>query len=90
MIRQACSFSYLRRIYEITLQERDLHSSQSNTENLRAQLEKSNSRVRELEEQIQKDDRVEVLEGKLRNTQDRAEDLSFQLSKLKQVSDVCP
>lgn len=42
--------------------------------------------MRELEEQAQNDDRVEVLETKLKHTQDRAEDLGFQLSKSKQVS----
>lgn len=41
--------------------------------------------MHELEEQIQNDDRVEVLETKLKNTQDRAEEVAFQLSKLKQV-----
>ena len=41
---------------------------------------------RELEEQIQADDRVDRLEASLKNTQDRADDLEFQLSKLKTVS----
>lgn len=43
-------------------------------------------RIRELEEQIQSDDRVERLENSLKNTQDRADELEFQLSKLRQAS----
>lgn len=79
-------FACLNSDSECQSQERELHSTQSNAENLRTQLEKGAFRIRELEEQIQNDDRAEVLEENLRNTQDRAEDLSFQLSKLKQVS----
>ena len=43
-------------------------------------------KLRELEDQIQADDRVDRLEASLKNTQDRADDLEFQLSKLKDVS----
>jgi chromosome segregation ATPase len=67
------------------MQERALVSSQSKAEGLRTRLQTSEQRVRELEEQIQNDDRVEVLEGKLQHTQDRAEEVAFQFSKLKQV-----
>ncbi|KAJ3855071.1 hypothetical protein EV368DRAFT_80003 [Lentinula lateritia] len=42
-------------------------------------------RVRELEEQIQSDDRADRLEASLKNTQDRADELEFQLSELKQT-----
>jgi chaperonin cofactor prefoldin len=49
------------------------------------QLQKQQTRVRELQEQIQQDDRVETLQKSLKGTQDRAESLEFQLSKLKQV-----
>lgn len=42
--------------------------------------------MRELEEQIESDDRAERLEATLQNTQDRADELAFQLSKLQQVS----
>ena len=42
-------------------------------------------RLRELEEQVQADDRVERLEISLKNTQDRADELEFQLVKVKQV-----
>lgn len=47
--------------------------------------EEKDRQIRELQEQIQKDDRVEVLETKLKHTQDRAEEIAFQLSKLKKV-----
>ena len=43
-------------------------------------------KVRELEEQMQSDDRVEPLENSLKNMQDRADELEFQLSKLKPVN----
>jgi myosin protein heavy chain len=42
--------------------------------------------VRELKEQIQSDDRLERAENSLKNTQNRADELEFQLSKLKQVN----
>lgn len=54
--------------------------------NLKHETEQHQHRVRELEEQIQSDDRVERLEESLKNTQDRADELEFQLSKLKQAS----
>ena len=41
--------------------------------------------MRELEEQIESDDRAERLEVELQHTQDRAAELEFQVSKLKQV-----
>ena len=44
------------------------------------------TRIRELEEEVQANDRVETLEKSLKGTQDRAESLEFQLSKSKQVS----
>jgi predicted RNase H-like nuclease (RuvC/YqgF family) len=43
-------------------------------------------KLRELEEQMQSDDRVERLENSLKNMQDRADELEFQLSKLKPVN----
>jgi len=42
-------------------------------------------KARELEERIQNDDRAEKLEGLLKDTQDRGDELEFQLSKLNQV-----
>lgn len=51
----------------------------------RKEVEKHRRRVRELEEQIQSDDRADRLEASLKNTQDRADELEFQLSKFKQV-----
>jgi chromosome segregation ATPase len=52
---------------------------------VRSQLRQHESRVRELEEQIQSDDRVENLEISLKGTQERAESLEYQLTKSKQV-----
>jgi myosin protein heavy chain len=52
--------------------------------------EQHQQRVRELEEQIESDDRAERLEESLKNTQDRAEELEFQLSKLKQACSYLP
>jgi len=43
-------------------------------------------RLRELEGQVQADDRVERLETSLKHNQDRAVELEFQLTKTKQVS----
>jgi len=53
--------------------------------NLKQEADQYRRRVRELEEQIQSDDRVERLENSLKNTQDRADELEFQLSKVKQA-----
>lgn len=52
----------------------------------RKEGEEAKRKLRELEEQVQNDDRVERLENSLKHTQDRADELEFQLSKLKQVS----
>ena len=54
-------------------------------EDHRAEAEEASRRVRELEEQIQSDDRAERAEAALQNVQDRATELELQLSKLKQV-----
>lgn len=69
-----------------SIQARELQLTSGATEELRTQSEESQRRIRELEEQIQSDDRVERLESELRNVQDRASELEFQISKLKQVS----
>jgi len=54
-------------------------------EEARSASEQHQRLARELEEQIQSDDRAERLEESLKNTQDHAEELEFQLSKLKQA-----
>ena len=54
-------------------------------EDHRAEAEEASRRVRELEEQIQSDDRAERAEAALQNVQNRATELELQLSKLKQV-----
>ncbi|KAG5645333.1 hypothetical protein DXG03_006395 [Asterophora parasitica] len=65
--------------------ERELHLATSSLNDSKHDAEQSQRRIRELEEQIQNDDRVERLENSLKNTQDRADELEFQLSKLKQA-----
>ncbi|KAL6307643.1 hypothetical protein BKA93DRAFT_747343 [Sparassis latifolia] len=67
-------------------QEREIQLLTGTTSELRNQAEQYSRRIHELEEQIQSDDRVERLEATLQNTQDRADDLEFQLSKLKQIN----
>jgi len=52
---------------------------------LQAESDRYQRKAQELEERIQSDDRVEKLEGVLQNTRDRADELDFQLSKVKQV-----
>lgn len=52
---------------------------------IKSQLKQQESRVRELEEQIQLDDRVENLEISLKGTQERADSLEYELTKSKQV-----
>lgn len=52
----------------------------------RKEAEDFQRKLRELEEQIQADDRVERLEVSLRHTQDKADELEFQLTKSKQVN----
>ncbi|KAJ3905830.1 hypothetical protein F5879DRAFT_1009145 [Lentinula edodes] len=60
-------------------------SSNGSLSSARKEAEIHRRRVRELEEQIQSDDRADRLEASLKNTQDRADELEFQLSKLKQT-----
>jgi len=52
---------------------------------LQAEADRHQRKAQELEERIQNDDRVEKLESVLKDTQDRADELEFQLSKLNQV-----
>jgi len=51
----------------------------------RKDAERSQWNLKELEEQIQNDDRLELVEASLKNTQERADELEFQLSRLKHV-----
>jgi predicted RNase H-like nuclease (RuvC/YqgF family) len=62
-----------------------LQLTNATVSDLRTEADQYRRRTRELEEQIQSDDRVERLERSLKNNQDRADELEFQLSKLKQV-----
>ena len=63
-----------------------MHILQNTTIETQTQSERHQRRIRELEEQIESDDRAERLEGILQNTQARADELEFQISKLTQVS----
>ncbi|KAH9949368.1 hypothetical protein B0H21DRAFT_838761 [Amylocystis lapponica] len=66
-------------------QEREIQLLTSASNDLQALATQHSRRVQELEEQIQSDDRAERLEATLQNTQDRADELEFQLSKLQQT-----
>ncbi|KAJ7150290.1 hypothetical protein C8R46DRAFT_500482 [Mycena filopes] len=67
-------------------QERELQHTNASLNESKKEAEKHQRRVRELKEQIQSDDRLERAENSLKNTQNRADELEFQLSKLKQVT----
>lgn len=71
-------------------QERELQLTNGALNDLQAEADRHQKKSRELEERIQNDDRVEKLEGVLKDTQERAEEREFQLSKLNQVSLVSP
>uniref|UniRef100_A0A8H8CPA8 Uncharacterized protein n=1 Tax=Psilocybe cubensis TaxID=181762 RepID=A0A8H8CPA8_PSICU len=64
--------------------ERQLHIATTAGAESRKEADEAQRKLRELEDQIQSDDRVERLESSLKNTQDRADELEFQVSKLKQ------
>ncbi|KAG9125986.1 hypothetical protein FRC07_005319 [Ceratobasidium sp. 392] len=53
---------------------------------LQAELKDQRARVRELEEQIQADDRVDVLERNLKSMQERSEELEEKFNKSKQLA----
>ncbi|KAI9444939.1 hypothetical protein H4582DRAFT_866374 [Lactarius indigo] len=66
-------------------QERELQLTKSSAEGLKFEFERSQGLVRELQERIQSDD-VRQLEASLKNVQNRASELEFQLSKSKQAN----
>lgn len=66
-------------------QERELQLNKSYAEGLKVEVEQSQALIRELQERIQSGDRVDELEVLLRNVQNKASELEFQLSKSKQV-----
>jgi chromosome segregation ATPase len=65
--------------------EHDLHAVRSEVQTLRAEAGRHRTRVRELEEQIQNDDRADRLEETLKHTRDKADGLEFKLGKLQQT-----
>ncbi|KAI0830783.1 hypothetical protein BC628DRAFT_902645 [Trametes gibbosa] len=66
-------------------QEREIQLLTGRVDQLQTLSDEHLRKVRELEEQIESDDRAERLEETLKNTQDRADELEFQLSKLRQT-----
>lgn len=68
--------------------ERELELTKRNANDLKIQLSQQRNRVRQLEEQIQNDDRLDQMEKSMKGIQDRAESLEFQLSKVKQVKEL--
>ncbi|CAE6393467.1 unnamed protein product [Rhizoctonia solani] len=64
--------------------ERSSTQSSRTISDLQAELKDQRARVRELEEQIEADDRVEVLERRLKSMQDRSEELEEKFNKSKQ------
>lgn len=83
-----CATVASRRMYSNAhaSQERELQLTNGALNDLQAEADRHQKKARELEDRIQNDDRAEKLEGVLKDTQDRAEELEFQLSKLNQVN----
>lgn len=67
-------------------QERQLHIANASATEARKDAERYERNLKELEDQIQNDDRLERVETSLKNSQERADELEFQLSKVKHVS----
>lgn len=67
------------------LQDLELDLIRRNAGELRTQLDNRERELKELTERVEADDRVDTLERSLQGTQDRAEELEFQLSKVTQV-----
>lgn len=67
-------------------QERQLQLVTASATEARKDAERYQRNLKELEEQVQNDDRLERVEASLRNTQERTDELEFQLSKVKHVS----
>jgi chromosome segregation ATPase len=67
------------------MKERDLDHSRKEVADLRDKSTRLEGQLRDLQEQIQGDDRVEKLEGSLKGLQDRSNSLESQLARVKQV-----
>lgn len=70
-------------------QERELQLTNGALNDLQAEADRHQRKAQELEERIQNDDRAEKLEGVLKDTRERGDELEFQLSKLNQVKSIC-
>ena len=66
--------------------ERQLNAATASASEARKDAERYQRSLKELEEQVQNDDRLKRVETSLKNTQERADELEFQLSKVKHVS----
>ena len=84
--RYSWKFINLRTFSNAVQQERELLLINGTVDDLRGEADLHQRRIRELEEHIQSDNRAEKLEEALRNTQERADEFEFQLSRLKQAS----
>ena len=67
------------------LQDLQLDLIRRNAGELKTQLDSRERELKGLKDQLEADDRVDTLERSLQGTQDRAEELEFQLSKVTPV-----
>jgi predicted nucleic acid-binding Zn-ribbon protein len=72
-------------IDSIQLKERDLDISKSDATNARQKADELATKLRDLQEQIQADDRAEKLEISLKGLQERSSSLESQLARVRQV-----
>lgn len=68
------------------IKERDLDISRSDTTSAQEKANELATKLRDLQEQIQADDRAEKLEASLKGLQDRSDALESQLARVRQVS----
>jgi predicted nucleic acid-binding Zn-ribbon protein len=69
----------------IQLKERDLDISKSDATSAQQKADELASKLRDLQEQIQADDRAEKLEISLKGLQERSSSLESQLARVRQV-----
>ncbi|CAG8641193.1 6163_t:CDS:10, partial [Acaulospora colombiana] len=64
--------------------ERDLELSRKEAEDMRKRADQLETKLRDLQEQIQADDRVERLQASLKSSEERSQSLETQLARTKQ------
>ena len=69
-----------------SMKERDLELSRSDATSAQQKANELATRLRDLQEQIEADDRAEKLEASLKGLQSRADSLESQLARVKQAS----